>query len=219
MGDVTTQRPHSLSCGRTLPRRDRRPASDQHGHLPQVGVPEGNALVDPEPMAEGVHAVEHKVLPANPRVEDFGHVRPDSLKSLAFALAQLLLGAFVVAPVKLVHDEVLDLFESCLQLLALLHVGLEVTRVIMDHRVNAHLRHAHCCQHHFGLVRNALVDDMLFRRHDLPRLRIDHELPSTRAIHGHIPALVFVCACAGTLIRVVLLLLWSTSKCDSAFLL
>ena len=62
-----------------------------------------------QPKIYGYKA-ENEILPTNPCVEHFTHISPYILKSVGLTARQLAFLAFVVAPVELIYDEVLDVF-------------------------------------------------------------------------------------------------------------
>ena len=138
------------------------PAEGDGGHVSQVRIPEVDALLDPEAVAEGVHAVQDKVLPPNPGIKDLRHIRADLLEALLLSRGQCLLLALMIAPVKLIHHEVLDVLEAGLEGLVLLYVDLEVTSVIVHKCIRVDFGHAHGRFHHRDLVGQVLIDQMLF---------------------------------------------------------
>ena len=101
------------------------------GHVLQVLVPEEDGLLHPQRVAVRIRAIEdaHEVLAPHPRVEHFIHAGPHPE-------GQMLLLAFVVAPVELNDHVILDLLEGLGQVLAPGHILLEVAHIVMDEGVH-----------------------------------------------------------------------------------
>ena len=79
-------------------------------HFPEIRVPKQDTLFNPKFVATRPKAIQNEILPTNPCVEHFTH-SPYILKSVGLTARQLAFLAFVVAPVELIYDEVLDVLK------------------------------------------------------------------------------------------------------------
>ena len=110
--------PSSLSRFLCLQGR-RRPLSGCHvsssdtcrWHFPDIRVPKQDILFNPKFVAKRPKAIQNEILPTNPCVEHLTDISPYILKSVGLTARQLAFLAFVVAPVELIYDEVLDVFK------------------------------------------------------------------------------------------------------------
>lgn len=150
----------------------------------------------PKFVTTGPHTIVHEIFTADPRVEHFTHIRPNSFEAALLRWGELALLAFVVATVELIHNEVFDCPKSFLDALVPVDVGFEVTGIIVDDRISLHLLQLHCCLYHCHFVRQAFIDLMLLCCQDLPGLWINDKLPASRPVlHGD-PLAAFVGTCA-----------------------
>ena len=112
-------------------------------------------------MATRPKAIQNEILPTNPCVEHFTHISPYILKSVGLTARQLAFLAFVVAPVELIYDEVLDVFKMFLQRLVPMNMSFKMTRVIVDDGIGVDFFHLHGCPNYLHLVWRTFVDQML----------------------------------------------------------
>ena len=82
-------------------------------------------------------------------------------KSVGLTARQLAFLAFVVAPVELIYDEVLDVFKMFLQRLVPMNMSFKMTRVIVDDGIGVDFFHLHGCPNYLHLVWQTFVDQML----------------------------------------------------------
>ena len=82
-------------------------------------------------------------------------------KSVGLTARQLAFLAFVVAPVELIYDEVLDVFKMFLQRLVPMNMSFKMTRVIVDDGIGVDFFHLHGCPNYLHLVWRTFVDQML----------------------------------------------------------
>lgn len=170
-------------------------------------------------MAIRIHGVQDEIFAAHPCVEDFRHVRPNTLQSLGLGLCEMFLATFVVDPVELVDDIVPDFFEDAFPFLGLLHVPFKMAGVIMNEQVWVYFLHLHGFRDQVGFLRSGLVDGMLHSSDHMPRKRINDELPTSSPILKGEPLLVFVGTGAGPLIMLVVFLLGPAPQSNSPFIL
>ena len=89
-------------------------------------------------MAVGPKRIDEKIQGPDPSIEAFGHVCPHPVAASLLRHSQFPLTAFVVAAVKDIHYVVFDTRETVRMMLP--DIGLQVTRVVMDHEVRSKSR-------------------------------------------------------------------------------
>ena len=92
-------------------------------------------------MAVGPKRIDEKIQGPDPSIEAFGHVCPHPVAASLLRHGQFPLAASVVAAVKSIHYVVFHTRETGRMMLS--DIGLQVTRVIMDHDVWSKL---HICK-------------------------------------------------------------------------
>ena len=187
-------------------------------HRTQVSIPEPNAFTNPKPMATSLHAIQKKILPTHPWVKDFTHVRPNSPETFGFTAGQLGFAAFVVGPVKLIHDRMLNGPEGFFQRLAALHIVLKMASVIVDQGICMDFWEGHGGLHCVHFVSTGFIHNVLLGSHHPTTLWINDKLPAGSAVGFGDPLPVFVGTGACSLILPIFLGSWPTSWSNGSWL-